>query len=194
MDDARALPDVEWQGFAVMRHRPAPLSGDCGVLSATETGWQIELNGRGAREWDELARQLLLAPDESAAAYTLTNGDGEGCVFRAAAFLDDAFIGALLVAPRPLEIARDWLVARLGTVLGSGERFRLLDGRPSGSMIPRYSLVCYCHQIGDNEIKDAIQSGCRSVDTIGIATRAGTNCGSCQPRIADLLAREDAST
>jgi len=185
---ACASADAEWQGFAVSSRRPEPL-GETDVLAATPTGWQLDLTGRGVRDWETTAQRLLLGPNDDGTAYVLTYGDEARCVYRAAAFHDDVLIGALLVAPSPLIIARDWLVARLGTVLGAGERFRLLDGRPSGAMIARRRVVCYCHQIGDNEILEAIQAGCASVSAIGEATRAGTNCGNCQPRIAAMLQR-----
>ena len=178
----------DWRGFAVVGRRPARLSSDCDVPSPIKSGWQIELNGNGPRAWEELAREMLIGPEASSDAYLLTNGAGASC-FRAAAFLDDCLVGALLVSPRRLEIDRDWLIARLGTDLGAGERFRLLDGRPSGAMTPRRRLVCYCHQIGDNEILEAVEAGCGTVEAVGRVTRAGTNCGTCQPRIAALLER-----
>lgn len=179
---------AEWEGFAVVRNRPVHLGSDCRAPSPIKTGWQIELLGQGPRAWDELARELLLGSGEAARAYMLTNGDGERCIFRAAAFVDDCLIGALLVARRPLEIYREWMVARLGTPLDPGERFRLLDGRPFGPLVPRDHLVCFCCQIGDTEILEAIEAGCATIEAIGDATRAGTNCGRCQPRLAELLA------
>jgi assimilatory nitrate reductase catalytic subunit len=199
-DAANESMGVEWEGFAVVRSYPVRLSDDCGVPLPIETrklksssvitrGWQIELGGSGPREWEERARDLLLGPDEAPTVYMLTNGDGDRCVFRAAAFLDDCLIGALLVAPRPLKIYREWLAARLGTPIDPGERFRLLDGRPFGPLVPRDRLVCFCCQIGDTEILEAIGAGYATIEAIGDATRAGTNCGRCQPRLAELLAR-----
>jgi assimilatory nitrate reductase catalytic subunit len=187
MDAAAVTPGIEWQGFAVARGRPARLTGDCAAPLPTKSGWQIELDGRGAREWDELARQLLFGPDDGATSYMLTNSDDERCHFRAAAFADDCLVGALLVAPRPLDIYREWLVARLGTPLDPGERFRLLDGRPFGPLVPRDRLVCFCCQIGDAEILEAIEAGATTIEAIGIETRAGTNCGRCQTTLAGML-------
>ena len=192
-DVACLLPEIAWQGFAVMGRLPGPPRVAAGTPSATATGWQLEIEGRGPRNWEQLAQELI-APDSEGAgapAYLLTGGDAAECVFRAAAFSGDCLTGALLVAPRPLQIDRAWLVARLGTDLGPGERFRLLDGRPSGAITPQRRTVCYCHQVGDNEIEEAIARGFDTLDAIGETTRAGTNCGSCRPRIAQFLEQRD---
>ena len=37
-------------------------------------------------------------------------------------------------------------------------------------------------------IRRAIEAGCAGVQDVGAATRAGTNCGSCRPEIAALIA------
>ena len=45
------------------------------------------------------------------------------------------------------------------------------------------------HQEITTRIVDAIETrGLMSVEAIGTALQAGTNCGSCRPEIADLLA------
>jgi len=41
--------------------------------------------------------------------------------------------------------------------------------------------------VGVNDIRGAIGKGCYSVDAIGEATMAGTNCGSCQAEIRNIL-------
>ena len=38
-----------------------------------------------------------------------------------------------------------------------------------------------------NQINAAARSGCRSVEAIGVALNAGTNCGSCRPEIRRIL-------
>jgi ferredoxin-nitrate reductase len=61
-------------------------------------------------------------------------------------------------------------------------RLGLSDGGPRGR------LVCTCHQVGEDDIRSAIASGCASVAAIGARCKAGTACGSCRPEIARLLA------
>jgi assimilatory nitrate reductase catalytic subunit len=49
-------------------------------------------------------------------------------------------------------------------------------------------IVCACHQVARQTILDAIAGqGLASVDAIGQALRAGTNCGSCIPELRGLL-------
>ena len=47
--------------------------------------------------------------------------------------------------------------------------------------------VCLCRAVTDTEIKQAIHAGCHNVKAIGEACNAGTDCGSCQPEIGELL-------
>lgn len=55
---------------------------------------------------------------------------------------------------------------------------------------PAAAIVCQCNQITRGEISSAIQSGCKSVATIGQSTSAGTVCGSCQPLLQNLLGQK----
>ena len=49
-------------------------------------------------------------------------------------------------------------------------------------------VVCACFGIGVNTILDAITSqGLMSVEAVGEALGAGTNCGSCKPELGALL-------
>ena len=198
-----------WYGFAVTRERPQGMS-DGGpklgttALGATEFGateywalgpvaggWQIELAGSTAHDWDAFARRLFgveTSATSSTALEFLAYGDSVAGHHRIAAFADDRLIGAIFVSRNPISIARDWLAARLDTPLDPAERFRLLAGRPGGAMKPRGAIVCACCDVGRNEITDAVTTGCRSVQAVGDKTRAGTNCGSCRPEIARLIA------
>jgi assimilatory nitrate reductase catalytic subunit len=48
--------------------------------------------------------------------------------------------------------------------------------------------VCACFEVGVNEIVDAItQQGCLSVEAVGSAVKAGTNCGSCRSEVRRLI-------
>ena len=59
---------------------------------------------------------------------------------------------------------------------------------------PSYGrVVCYCNQVTEGEIVEAIRRGARSLDAVKFRTRAGFGrCqgGSCTARILQLLARE----
>lgn len=64
----------------------------------------------------------------------------------------------------------------------------LLAGRPRDAGPDRGAILCVCHDIGALEIEAAIASGADSVPAIGASCRAGTNCGSCRPELARMLA------
>lgn len=59
-----------------------------------------------------------------------------------------------------------------------------LAPRPEG----REATVCMCNAVTAGAIDDAIDSGCDSVAAVGRSTRAGTGCGGCRSRIAEMLA------
>lgn len=47
--------------------------------------------------------------------------------------------------------------------------------------------ICFCADVTAEDIKKAYDEGHTTVDAIGEATGAGTHCGGCQDRIAELL-------
>jgi assimilatory nitrate reductase catalytic subunit len=67
-------------------------------------------------------------------------------------------------------------------------RSSLLSGRTATSVEPSGALVCACFGVPEKVVAQSIEDGARSVEAIGGACRAGTNCGSCVPEIRKLLA------
>lgn len=53
--------------------------------------------------------------------------------------------------------------------------------------------VCWCNAVTVGHIHDAIDDGNTTVECVGSATRAGTGCGGCKGRIAELIERFSAS-
>ncbi|KQV08510.1 hypothetical protein ASC63_10830 [Leifsonia sp. Root112D2] len=53
--------------------------------------------------------------------------------------------------------------------------------------------VCWCNAVTVGHIHDAIDDGNTTVACVGSATRAGTGCGGCKGRIAELIDRFSAS-
>jgi nitrite reductase (NADH) large subunit len=70
----------------------------------------------------------------------------------------------------------DLLATPMPTVAGGGGR--------SGDI-----EVCNCHRVGERAVIDAIRGGCRSLESLAGATRAGTGCGSCRGQLAQLILR-----
>jgi assimilatory nitrate reductase catalytic subunit len=95
-------------------------------------------------------------------------------------------IAALFVTRDGTLPPRDWLIARLGEP-GAGPG--LLAGRAPGAAVERGAIICACFDVGLNTLVEAIASQ-RLVDVaaVGKALGAGTNCGSCKPALARLVA------
>jgi len=74
--------------------------------------------------------------------------------------------------------------------LDEAERRNLLSGKAADQSANAGALVCACFGVGINTIREAITSrAATSVEEIGRALRAGTNCGSCIPEMKKLLAQ-----
>jgi assimilatory nitrate reductase catalytic subunit len=76
-------------------------------------------------------------------------------------------------------------------VIGDAKRRVLLSGKPIDGLAEQGPLICACFGVGFNVIRSAIQSGkAASVEDIGKALRAGTNCGSCLPELKKIVSSE----
>jgi ferredoxin-nitrate reductase len=48
-------------------------------------------------------------------------------------------------------------------------------------------LVCSCNNVGADNLRQAIATGCGSLAELCATTGAGTGCGSCRPEVQRLL-------
>ena len=48
-------------------------------------------------------------------------------------------------------------------------------------------IVCSCHAIPCSRIRSIIREGAQTVDAVGAACGAGTDCGSCRDLIDELI-------
>ncbi|WP_238364513.1 nitrate reductase [Mesobacterium pallidum] len=169
-----------WFGFALSESKPAP---DCAYWTRTRSakGWRMELAGEAApADWTEAARAMLGARGEA-----VTIEDPRRGLFRVAFVEDGRITAALFAGPQPVALARDYLDGLLG-----GEDLHLLAGRAGADRPDPGPTLCACFNVGINTIVQAIeQKGLMTVEAIGAALEAGTNCGSCKPEIAALIAR-----
>ena len=172
---------ADWFGFAVSTGDMAP---DCAYWARSRVpgGWRLELAGQGTPDdWEAAARRLFALPD-AACQQVRDAATGTARI----AFLDgDVLLAALFVARTPVALSRDHLVAQLGRPAPAP-----LSGRPGADMPDPGPVVCACLGVGLNTIAAVIATGqAGTVAQVGTCTGAGTNCGSCQPEIAALLAR-----
>ena len=52
--------------------------------------------------------------------------------------------------------------------------------------------VCICHGVTDRQIRQAAEDGCRDVYELTMRSGCGSNCGSCLPLAAEILAETSA--
>jgi assimilatory nitrate reductase catalytic subunit len=132
--------------------------------------------------WSDWADRLL--PQGERLAYQ-DAGSGQ---FRAAVLRDQRLEGLVYVADGPTLPSVEWLKACFTlSAIAKKDRRSLLAGR-SVDHADEGPIVCACFQVGRTRIEAAIDKGAGTAKDIGIATRAGTNCGSCLPELKRLAA------
>ncbi|MGP6088595.1 molybdopterin-dependent oxidoreductase [Antarctobacter jejuensis] len=169
-----------WYGFAVSAKTIAP-SSDYWALATTTAGMRAELAGLAeVDDWEAEARRLFNEPDAQITSVIDTKRGSARIALRDG----DRLIAALFVSPEPVAVMRDYLAS-----LPDAPDQSLLSGRSPADMPDPGPILCSCFGVGVNTILAAIETeGLMSVDAIGAALQAGTNCGSCRPELADLLA------
>jgi assimilatory nitrate reductase catalytic subunit len=165
-----------WYAFAVSRSMMAPNS-PYWARARTDAGWRCELAADVTPlDWDVYARQMFGLTTQTA---QIVQDPAKGH-FRAAYHGPDGLEAAIFVSRDPVAVMRDYLAELPDDVLSG----RAPSDRPDPG-----PTVCACFKVGLNTIQLAIQSkGLHSVEHIGDALQAGTNCGSCRPELAALLA------
>lgn len=172
--------DAAWYGFAVSRNSMRPVAPYWAV-ARTQAGFRAELAGSApVADWESAAHALF----ETSSATLSSFHDTARGLHRIAISDEAGLLGALFVAREPVAIMRDYLATLPGTLSP-----QVLGGRPPSGVPDPGPVLCSCFGIGVNSIVETIETrGLMSVDAVGEALQAGTNCGSCRPEIAVLLA------
>ncbi|WP_370311126.1 molybdopterin-dependent oxidoreductase [Sagittula sp.] len=169
-----------WYAFAVST-RPFNPASAYWARSVTRAGHRAELAGHTAPDdWEAEARRLFGLPDAEVAVMADPGRGTARLAFREGGRL----VAAIFVSPEPVAVMRDY-VATLPEV----PDLSLLSGRAPADRPDPGPILCSCFDVGVNTILRGIEEqGLMSVDAIGAALQAGTNCGSCRPELAALLA------
>jgi assimilatory nitrate reductase catalytic subunit len=177
-----------WRGFLLSRRSvQAPPSLDLVWRRTTQDACQLhEFAGRG----DRLERAAVidaLLQGQGAEVLSLEDpatGAVRRAVLRAGRLEQVLFLTASGRLP-----SRDWLASLFAEdAVSARDRVTLLAGLSSTPAPDAGPTVCACLKVGARTIAAAAQGGADTVDAIGAATGAGTNCGSCRPEIARLIA------
>jgi len=179
-----------WYGFAVISQDvfetlTLPATASYWTKARIEGGVRLELAGTELpKDWHSFIKSLL---NEDASIEILDMISPISGQARLACMKEGVLIALLYIGAEPVTVSRDWACAQLLSKPSGMERHRLLAGRPGADMPDKGAIICACMNVGVNDIKGAIGKGCHSVDAIGEATTAGTNCGSCQAEIRNIL-------
>ncbi|MDP2733078.1 MAG: molybdopterin-dependent oxidoreductase, partial [Hoeflea sp.] len=173
-------------GFVVARGRPALDTAAYWAMARTHGGWRVEFALSEPLENVERFICAMLAVDP--ATPLLSFADPTSGVVRYAAFDGRHLLGAVYLATTPVSVSRSWAADQLQQDFASlPSRWRIVAGRPANDMPDKGAIVCACMNVGVNDIFDAVRAGCGSVDSVGKATSAGSNCGSCKSEIKVIL-------
>ncbi|HJR55648.1 MAG TPA: molybdopterin-dependent oxidoreductase [Rhizomicrobium sp.] len=167
-----------WTGFLVTRDQPAVHDIPYWTLVRQRSGWLVELAG-----FEDPDLGALMPEGTCIEAMDKVRGT------RRVAVLDaEGKLSAALFLTRSGRLPpRDWIVEQLDAQ-EAPHGSALLAGRPAELVPDRGPIVCVCYDVGMKTILNAIaEQQLTSVDAVGAALSAGTNCGSCRPAIRSLL-------
>jgi len=183
--------EPKWYGFALSRAELELPATSYKAVSRGAGYFRYELAGDELpASWPEWADSILgpryariELSDVAGGRYRGANVDGErlqACVF---------------VATAKSLPSRTWLATLFGSPkLSDVDRLAILAGRAPKGALEAGPVVCSCFAVGRSTLLRAIRGDkLVSVEQIGKALRAGTNCGSCIPELKGLLA-ESAAT
>ena len=182
--------EPKWYGFALAR---APLAVPAASYHAVSRGagyWRYELAGEELpSSWPEWADAVL-----GSRAARIEFSDASGGRYRGASVAGDRLLACAFVAAAKSLPSRTWLASLFdGHALSDADRLAILAGRAPKGALESGPVVCSCFAVGRSTLLRAIRGGgLVSVEQIGKALRAGTNCGSCVPELEGLLAQSAA--
>jgi assimilatory nitrate reductase catalytic subunit len=169
---------TEWKGFLILRGQDAVRLPCLWATKISVPGGALyELAGNG----DPARLDAFLPKGDRVEAMDMSRGTR-----RIATISEGRLNGVLFVTRNGLLPSRDWLIRQLEADNVGGS---VLAARGPGSQPDRGATICVCFDIGLNQIVAAIRDQqLVDVPAVGKALGAGTNCGSCRPAIANILA------
>jgi assimilatory nitrate reductase catalytic subunit len=182
--------EPKWYGFALSREPLALPEQSYRAVARGAGFWRYELAGEKLpKSWPEWA-DAVLGPRAARIEFSDV-ADGR---YRGANVEGNALQSCLFVAAAKSLPSRNWLATLFNSpALGDAERMAILAGRAPKGTLESGPVVCSCFAVGRSTLLRAIRGGLVSVEQIGKALNAGTNCGSCIPELKGLLAESAAS-
>jgi assimilatory nitrate reductase catalytic subunit len=177
---------MQWHAYFVSVHKPDLDAFSYWALARTKSGWRAEIAGDGPiTSFSESVKDLFENFEPAKAeTFSYDNGLGGGSQIQCKS---GKIEHAIFWSGKPVEVARTWLADQLGQEQDPGSRYTVLAGRAGADQPDIGAIVCSCFEVGANQISQAMRDGAHTIDAVGIALNAGTNCGSCRAEIGRLL-------
>lgn len=179
-----------WYGFILSRERLELSDTAYWSLSRRQGMWRYEIAGNDTPEdWADHARSMLCR--DKGKVDWVEYYDKHAKRYRAARVEDQRLESCVFIGPGHDLPEREWLENLFSQErLDDAARTSLLSGKPLGAQQDFGRVVCACYNVGIRSIEDAIRNqALTTVEQVGEALKAGTNCGSCQPEIKKLIAQ-----
>ncbi len=173
---------AKWYGFLASAIEPTPQT-PYAAIARTQTGWQAELAGKKIpANWEAEARVLCGQPTGELSTQT----DPTTGTTRIAITKDGRITALFFASPKPVILSRATIVDLIGS---NTAPLAALAGRSQSDQPDAGATICACFNVGRNTLLEAVATGAGTVAALGEVTCAGTNCGSCKPELATLLAQ-----
>jgi assimilatory nitrate reductase catalytic subunit len=175
---------TDWRGFVILRgDRPARLKCLWSTRITVPGGIMYEIAGNG----DPGRLEAILPQGDRVEAVDVARGTRRVAIIR-----EGRLAGMLFITRDGPLPSRDWLIAQLDA---DGVGPAVLAARGPGNQPDKGPTVCVCFDVGLNQIMRAIrEQRLADVAAIGKAIGAGSNCGSCRPALAGILAQTTQET
>ncbi len=177
-----------WYGFLLSRRKLNLSKQNYWNLNKGHQLWRYEIAGNDTPEcWAENARNLLCEHEDDVS--WMEYFDQSARRYRGARLVGNQLESCIFIGPEPHLPNRDWLMALFDKInLDDKDKAFLLSGKPGDDSEDAGASVCACFGVGRNTIIKAIEEdNLNSIEAIGKALQAGTNCGSCIPELRMLL-------
>jgi assimilatory nitrate reductase catalytic subunit len=181
--------EVAWSGFLITTATPE-LSGLAywtKIPVPAATLYEIA----GETNFHDVVEQLIPTGPRTRRVEALDQARG---AIRIAILAENRILACLFIAKDGSLPGREWLVAQFDAAFQDADlpsTVALLAGRPLNPQMSPGPQVCACFNVGLNTLIAGIRhQQLRTVQEVGAALQAGTNCGSCKPKIQSLLKNE----
>ncbi len=178
-----------WHGFILSRRRLDLTGASYWAVARGEACYHYEIAGEQAMDdWMAWSRAMLCTSDED--VNWVEYLDKAGRQYRGVRLVGDRVESCIFIAPSHQLPSRSWLAGLFSKDrLDEQERRGLLLGKAPPGQEDVGHIVCACFSVGVNTLVKSIRDdGLDTVEAIGEALKAGTNCGSCVPELKSLIA------